>query len=311
MVVAVTVAVLAVAAVVRSPSPVGHFTSAAGQDRFRAAYGAAMAELPDPNAVLDLRTGFGVVRLYRFDGAHPDRTPLVLLPGRSSGVPVWADNLASLLEIAPVYALDLLGEPGYSVQDRPITSDDDQAVWLAEVLQQLPEPRVHLVGMSIGGWTAANLAVRRPDLVGSVILLDPVLVFADLSPAVIIRSLPATVRWLPKSWRDDFASWTANDAPVVDEPVGRMIEAGMQTYALKLPAPRRIVETQLRALDRPVLVILAGRSRMHDAQAAAEVARATLPRGQVELYPDASHAINGEHPAQIAADVATFLGHAT
>lgn len=46
----------------RDTCPVGHFTSVAGQDRFLAAYDKAMQVLPAP----ELRTQFGVVRVYRF-----------------------------------------------------------------------------------------------------------------------------------------------------------------------------------------------------------------------------------------------------
>jgi hypothetical protein len=35
-------------------------------------------------------------------------------------------------------------------------------------------------------------------------------------------------------------------------------------------------------------------------------ARSLLPRGQVELWADASHAINGEYPAEIAQRAGAF-----
>lgn len=256
--------------------------------------------------MLDIRTGYGVVRLYRFDSAAKGAVPIVLLPGRASASPVWADNLPGLLRIAPIYAVDLLGEPGQSIQSRPIADDADQAGWLHEVLQQLPEPQVDLLGVSIGGWTAMNLAVRQPVKIRSVMLLDPVFVFAPMSVSAILRSIPASVRWFPKGWRDRFASWTANDAPVEDVPVAQMIEAGMQSYALALPAPIQLSDTQLTGLSRPVLVILAGQSRMQNAADAAATAQRTLQHGRVLTYPDASHAINGEYPDRIATDVATF-----
>ncbi|MBF9131499.1 alpha/beta hydrolase [Plantactinospora sp. S1510] len=294
----------------RQPSPVGHFTSAQGQDRYLAAYDRAMDEMPDPDRTLDIRTSYGVVRLYHFAGADPGAPPLLLLPGTSSGSPVWADNMPSLLRVRSVYTVDLLGEPGLSIQQRPISSPRDHARWLHEVVVNLPEERVYLLGLSIGGWTAMNLTVHQPEKVAGVIVLDPVMVFANLAPEAIIRSIPASVRWLPKSWRDSFASWTANDAPVEDVPVARMIEAGMQTYAMKLSAPTRLTEQQLEKLQTPTLALIAGKSRMHDAASAAEVARRALPHGTVKVYPEASHAINGEHPDQIASDVATFLGDA-
>jgi pimeloyl-ACP methyl ester carboxylesterase len=291
----------------RDTSPVGHFTSAAAKDRFVTAYDRAMTDLPPPQQTLDVRTSFGVVRVYRFAGAQPTKAPLVLLPGRASASPVWADNLPALLKLRSVYTIDLLGEPGLSIQDRPITSDADQAQWLHEVLLQLPEPRVHLVGLSIGGWTTANLLVNQPNKVASATLLDPVYVFENLSLEAILRSIPASVRWFPKAWRDDFASWTAGGAPVKDVPIAQMIEAGMQTYALHLPAPSRIPEDRIADIRQPVLVIMAGRSPMHDSAAAANLARRGLLHGTVRVFPEASHAINGEYPGEIAADIDAFL----
>lgn len=308
-VLAVTVVVAVAAIGLRNPpAPVGYFVSAEAQDRFLAAYRRAMADLPTPDRTTDVRTTYGTVRLYHFAGANPGAAPLLLVPGRASASPVWADNLPSLLRLRDVYTVDLLGEPGMSVQYRPIDTPQDHAQWLHEVLLALPEPRIHLFGLSFGGWTAANLAIRRPDKVASLILLDPVLVFAGLSAQVVLRSIPASVRRLPRSFRDDFASWTANGAPVEKVPVADMIEAGMQTYVLKLSASTRITERQLAGLRVPALVLLAGSSRMHDSAAAAELARRTLPGATVEVYPRASHAINGEYPERIAADVGAFLG---
>jgi pimeloyl-ACP methyl ester carboxylesterase len=46
---------------------------------------------------------------------------------------------------------------------------------------------------------------------------------------------------------------------------------------------------------------------MHDAWAGAEAAKNLLADDRVKVYPDASHAINGEHPTEVAADVSAFL----
>ena len=47
------------------------------------------------------------------------------------------------------------------MQNQPLTGPDDQAQWLDETLAGLGLDRVHLLGVSIGGWTATNAAVRR------------------------------------------------------------------------------------------------------------------------------------------------------
>ena len=299
--------VAATAFMLRTPSPVGHWTSAAGYEDYRSKYDAAMQDLPTPTAVRDVRTDYGVVRVYQYAGANSGLHPLVLLPGTSSGTPVWADNLKSLLAITDVYAIDLLGEPGMSIQSKPITSDEDKAAWLDQTLAALPEQRFNLLGLSIGGWTAMNLAVRRPDRIATVTTLDAPFVYDGLPLKTVIRSIPATVKWLPRSWRDSFNSYTAGGAPVEHVPVADMIEAGMKNYTMKLPQPQRITESQLAALPMPVLAIIAGRSVMHDPPKARSTAERALRTKSVVVYPDASHAVNGEYPDRIADDLRTFL----
>lgn len=322
----VIVAVLAATATIalRTPSPVGHWDSAEGLDRYLAAYDEAFAQLPAPDATLHVRTEYGTVRVYRFartngqsaeptDSAEPPDTqqlsadPLVLVPGHSSGVPVWADNLPSLRTIADVYALDLLGEPGRSVQERPLDSDADQAAWLDETLAQLPEERFHLVGLSIGGWSAVNLAVHSTAHISALTVLDPPFVFDDIPIGTVLRTIPVSLPWAPRAWRDAFSSYTAGGAPVEDVPVARMIEAGMQHYRLRVPAPTLIVEDQLKCLDVPVFALLAGQSVMNDPDAAATTAAQVLGHESVRVYPDASHALNGEYPQEIADDISEFI----
>ena len=308
----ITFVVLAVLAVVaafalRTPSPVGHWDDAAGQDRYLAAYTRAFEDLPEPDETRDVRTDYGMVRVYRFDGTGSAEAPMLLLPGTASGAPVLADNLPSLLELGDVYLIDLLGEPGRSIQERPITSAADQAAWLDQTVAALAEDTVHLVGLSIGGWTAANLALHSPARVETLTLIDPVHVFDGMPAETIVRSIPAAFSWLPKSWRDSFSSYTAGGEPVEDVPVAQMIEAGMQHYRMKLPQPEQISPEQLASLEMPVLAFIAGESVMHDPPTATATAERALTDGTVHVYPEASHAINGEYPEQLAADIGAFL----
>ena len=175
-----------------------------------------------------------------------------------------------------MYAVDRLGEPGSSIQDRPIDDQQDQANWLHQVIEQLPEPQVHLVGLSFGGWTAANVAIRHPGKIAGVVLIDPAVTFAGLPLETIARSIPASVRWLPKQWRDSFNSYTAGGAPVEDSPGAELIELGMRDYAMQLPAPEQFSAARLRSVAMPVLVIIAGYSVIHDAAEA----RKNAARGQ-------------------------------
>ena len=141
-----------------------------------------MTLVPTPRSTLDLETTFGRGRVYEFGAASADRAaiPVVLLPGRTSGVPMWAYNLPDLAAARNAYALDALGDAGLSVQIRSIRDAADQADWLDQVLAQLPVPRIHLLGHSFGGWLAANYAAWHPERVQTLTLLDPVFVFQGL-----------------------------------------------------------------------------------------------------------------------------------
>jgi pimeloyl-ACP methyl ester carboxylesterase len=106
---------------------------------------------------------------------------------------------------------------------------------------------------------------------------------------------------VPEALRRKVLSWISGGAAADDSvPEARLIAAAMIDFVLRLPAPKRITDDQLRGLDIPVLAIVAGSSVMLDAPKAAAHARAVLQRGQVEVWADASHALNGEFPDRIA-----------
>lgn len=278
---------------------VGHFRSDAAHVHFLDAYRRAMAGLPAPAERRDVRTAFGTVRVYRFDG--PAGRPVVLLPGRNAATPMWAANLPGLLAHRTVYGVDLLGEPGMSVQQRPFRDADDQATWFEDMLAGWGLDSVHLMGVSFGGWTALDHAVRRPGRAASVTLLDPVLTFAPIPVRTMLAVTPLALPRTPAVLRRRVLRWMSGGAEVDDsDPVAALIAAGTADYVLQQPLPARFTDAQLRALDIPVLAVIAGRSVIHDAERAAGRARETLRRGVVEVWPDASHAINGEFPGRIA-----------
>ena len=290
-------------------SPVGHFALGRGEGtvrrRLRQGDGGAAAAGAGPRSSAPATASCASTAL-------PAPTTIwrryCSCPGRAAPTPVWADNLPGFLALRSVYTIDLLGEPGLSIQDRPLETDADQAAWLHEVIAQLPEPAVHVVGLSIGGWTAMNLAVHRPQKIASLTLIEPVFVFTNMSVEAILRSIPASVPWLPRKLRDDFNSWTAGGAPVEHEPVGDMIEAGMAAYRLEAAGARPDrSRRRSRRCRCPCWSSSPADRRCTTQQAAAAEARRLLPRGTIRVYAGASHAISGEHPGEIAADVAALL----
>lgn len=285
----------------------GGFVSAQARDEYFAAYESAFTALPPVAERFDVETAFGTARVYRFGAPGP--SPMVLLHGRAGATVMWQPNLQAFVDRnGPVYSVDVIGEAGRSVQTAPIRDGADQAAWLSTVLAELALEDVHLVGYSFGGWLAANYAVHEPSRLASLTLIEPVQTFARFTAGLIARSalavLPVVRRW----GRPAFISWISDGAEVdVDDPVARVIEEGMRTFRIGLPTPRVFTDAQLWDLRVPALVLLGGRSVMHDGRKAVERARRLLVDAQCELWPSATHSIAGESAAAVNARVLAFL----
>jgi pimeloyl-ACP methyl ester carboxylesterase len=297
---------------ISDPSPVGHFRSVDGEARYKRSYARAMATLPAPVRTLDVTTSYGSVRVYEFQALNPVArgagTPVVLLPGRTSGVPMWATNLRGLLAERTVYALDALGDAGMSVQTRAIESSADQAAWIEETFAGLGLPRCHLVGHSFGGWLAANYAARYPARVQTLDLLEPVFVFQGLRWQVYAVTIPAALPFLPQSWRDHMLERIGGVSSLDrTDPMTALIADATDQYALKLPLPDRLTDEQLRGLRMPVYAALAGDSFMHDSAEAVRVAKAAVPDLTIKSWPGTTHSLPMERPRDIDDELLAFF----
>ena len=290
-------------------SKIGRYVSEMGKANFEAAYWEAMKLLPEPQETLDIETSFGSVRSYLFTKPeNQEKEPLLLLPGRSASTPMWAPNLHGLMKERPVYTLDLLGEPGMSRQSKPIRSSVDQANWLIEALTGLGVRAIHLVGVSIGGWSAMNLARHAPSQLASISLLDPVFVFAPLSLKIIAASIPAAVPIVPRFIRQKMLSYISGGAKADEsEPIAKLIGLGMRSYKISLPAPVLFSKEQLLTIDVPILALMAKNSTMHDSEKAVRQTSSYAPHIQIECWPNASHAINGEFPEEVNNRILAFI----
>ena len=290
-------------------SETGHFTSKAGEEEFKNAYHEAMALIPKPNETKDIQTKYGTVRVYYFtDEKNRDKEPIVLLPGRSASTPMWEPNLEGLMKERPIYAIDLLGEPGMSIQTVAIDNRQVQAEWLNQVFEALNLDRAHIVGVSIGGWTAMNLARYYPTRIASISLLDPVFVFAPISLKMIALSIPASVPVIPRVIREKMLSYISGGAKADgSEPIAKLIESAMRNYKLKLPAPDQIRVEDLKKIDLPILAVMAENSTMHNSKKAVKNGKKYAKDIDIESWPNASHAINGEYPEEVNSRILVFV----
>ena len=287
---------------------IGQFRSGSARDAYVSAYQEALATMPAPARTLDVPTSRGVVRVYEWVNPQADGAPVVLLPGRASGVPMWSQNLPGLLEHRTVYALDALGDAGLSAQSAPITSAADRADWIDETLAGLGLGKVHVVGHSFGAASAAALAVHRPQRVATLTLLDPAFVLNYPPLSTFAWSVPATLPFLPQSWRDAAVARMAGEDPdqiASDDPVARMITAGGTGYSAALPTPKPLTDEQLRDLPMPVYVAIADGSPITKGQESVDRA-GLIPDAQARLWPNTTHSLPMQVPDELAAELGDF-----
>lgn len=292
---------------VRRDPQVGHWRTMEDQARYGTARDAVMSRLPRPDHERSVVTSFGLARVVTWVGEQPGR-PVVLLPGHSSGIPMWADNLPSWIGTRTIHALDPVGDAGMSAQTVPMSGPADQAQWVSEVIVALDIPQAHLVGHSFGAATAAVVATRHPEQVASLALLEPVFVIQRPPAAVLLWSgvlaLPT-----PQAWRDHALARIGGTS--VEEvrqrtPMSEMIDAASSGYRPAMPTPPRLTDDEWRQMAMPVRVDLGAASTLSGHERAAERIRALLPDATVKVWPGRGHSLPMEEKDALGDELLDF-----
>jgi pimeloyl-ACP methyl ester carboxylesterase len=278
---------------------VGHFRTPEARQAYVDAYTEALDGLPEPTETHDVETSFGTVRAYAWIAeGQPDAAPVVLLPGRSAAAPMWGDNLPHYIEHRTVYAFDTIGDAGLSEQTIPLSDIHDAARWVDEAMAGLSIERAHLVGHSQGGGLAAAVAVRHPERLASLTLIEPVLTLGTLPLSVVFASIPVSLPFLPESWREaalNQIGGVSDEEADPDDPLARMINVGADGYSSSgLPNPVQLTDAELEGLPMPVYVAIASDSSLAGGEAADKAN--LIPDAQVKIWPDTTHSL----PMQVA-----------
>jgi 2-hydroxy-6-oxonona-2,4-dienedioate hydrolase len=186
--------------------------------------------------------------------AGEDGPAVVLLHGRGGHLESWRANVASLAACHRVVAFDLLGhglteghDGGYAIAD---LTDHAEAV-----LDALDVTGALLVGQSIGGWIAARLALRRPDLASGLALIEPAGLQSDdqrlADPAVAaayVRGGRAFQEPTLEAVRARLEGLVADPSAIDDE----LVETRRLLYA---PAAARAVHMAVRAANNDATLL--------------------------------------------------------
>lgn len=262
-------------------------TSASGrQTAFSAAYQRCVDRWPIPVESLTIPTTFGDTHLLA--SGVPQGGAVLLLPGGGATATSWSAVAGGLGAGRRVVAVDPIGQPGRSVpSERAMRTREDVARWCGELLDQLDARQADLVGHSYGAWMALAYAIRSPHRVRRLALLDPTDCFAPPGLAYRLRAIPQLVRPRPAALRWLLA-WETAGRPLPPEWLELVLPA-TAGGRMRIVLPKRPRPDELARMKVPTLVVVAGRSRAHDAATVAARARQHLPDVKVTELPGATH----------------------
>jgi pimeloyl-ACP methyl ester carboxylesterase len=271
--------------------------------------------VPCETTLLETPSGQTFVRV---SGRATD-PPLVLLPGARVSSLMWADSIAALSARHRTYALDIIGDAGFSVSRFEIRTSEAFVRWLDEVVQVLvPAGRFSLMGISLGGSIAAQYALRYPARLQSVLLLAPAGTVLRFSPGFFLRfaahclpiprqgdgPLRRTCRWLfADAARGDVAC-RARLEKAIDE-----LQIVVRAFALPPPPwPAAFGDEEWQSFRVPCLFLIGENEKMYSADAAVRRLHRVAPQVKAQIIPGTGHDLTMVEPDLVTRKVLEFLG---
>jgi len=193
---------------------------------------------------------------------------------------------------------------GESGDDPTLDSVEDYVLHYMDLFDRLGLTKFDLGGISLGGWLAAEFAVRAPQRLRRLVLVAPAGLVVEKAhapelsditppelPSYLAHDVTAALRYFPKA-----------PDPAFDARLGREISAVAQLIRNN-PQGNPKLARWLHRITVPTLLLWGGADRMRPT-AQADAWMALLPDGHLKLVPNTGHLVFEETPSatQIVSD---------
>jgi esterase len=242
------------------------------------------------------------VRLYYEETGNG--APIACIHGTGSSALLWGDSVDDLAQLGRVITYDRRGctrsERPETYERTTVAAQADDAAALLEALEAVPAV---VIGRSYGGAVATELALRRPDLVRALVLLEPADI--EFSPAVSAWTDRLVERVREAASREGVdaagraligevlgpSAWAA-----FPDPVRRMFTANGRAILAEMQGDRLEADAEaLAVIDCPALVVAATDSPPEFRDLGEGIVEA-LPNARLALV-DGGHLIDPASPA--------------
>jgi pimeloyl-ACP methyl ester carboxylesterase len=234
--------------------------------------------------------------------------PLLLIHGLGGDADEWAFCFQPFSRFYRVIALDLLG---FGRSDKPRIRYTI-ATFVEQVhgfLRGLEIERATLVGNSLGGWIAASWALRFPETVDKLVLVDSAGAWGDATP------LPVDLRVsTQRRLRDLFKLLFYDQSLATDELANlafqqhleRGDDATIESVLREVHGGRERLDDTVGALRIPTLLVWGEQDAMIPLEIGQRLHR-LIPGSQLVVIPECGHLPALEKPAEFIRCVLEFL----
>jgi len=291
-----------------------HAPPAPSSSAARATPGTALATPASSARAPVADSPFGV----RITGHGP---PVILIPGLASSADVWDTTVAHLAPRFTCHVLELPGFAGRPAIAAPVLSTVRDA--LAGYIRAHHLDRPVIVGHSLGGFLALDLARSAPELAGRLVIVDAYpFLSAVFDPNITVDA----AREIAEGWRRRLARQSAAEyerqnrgtlARMITDPAQQEVALGWgarSDRAAVAQAMAELMSTDLRpalfAITAPTLVIAAGQGHDTDRDALTRLFAAQyagLRGARLAIADRARHFVMLDDPAFLFSELDTFL----